>query len=220
MRSLFKAFTSVAALLLVVTGGARAQVAYNTGAAANVNGSFQDSKWQVSVDGGASWFQAYQVQGPPSPPWQANTSLYSWISATTSGSGGGGSYLFRSFFDLTGFDPLSASMSFQCAVDNETPFGGYFSLNGGMYGGVCGSGNSTGFLFAGMQTISSGFITGLNEIRFTVVGDSQTDGLVVGNTHLAAGSVTVPEPASMVLVATGLIGVLGMARRRRTARGA
>jgi PEP-CTERM motif len=216
MNSTSRAFAVVAALLLLapVTGRGQTPPA-NTGAAVNLSGTPpRDTKWDVSTDNGLNWVQAYQVQNPPGV-WQPNTTSYSWISATSSGSGGGGDYLFRTFFDLTGFDASSALMTFMCAVDNlPGGSGGFYSLNGGVYGGTCGE--QPLFKFTGTQTVNSGFNSGSNELLFHVFGDNQTDGLVVGNMTLEATS-AVPEPASMALLATGLVGVFGAARRRRNA---
>jgi len=218
MKNLSKTVSLLAVLAALTPVAASAQTApANTGAAANVNALFQDALWQVSTNGGASWSQAYQVQNPPSP-WQAATPTYSWISATSSGTGGGGDYLFRTLFDLTGYDASTAAMTFQCAIDNYPDASSYFSLNGGAPGGTCGN-TYNGYQFAGVNTVNSGFVSGLNTISFHFVGDGVTDGLVVGDMTLsAARQVTAtPEPATMVLFATGFVGIVGVARRRRTA---
>ena len=106
----------LASALLLISGGARAQTPpANTGTTGPV-----DLGWQVSTNGGTTWFSALKVINPSfplsgfiPPNWEPNTVDYSWISKTTTGSGGGGNYLFRTFFSLTGFDPSSAVLSFR-----------------------------------------------------------------------------------------------------------
>jgi hypothetical protein len=88
MKILSKTVSVLAVLAALAPGAAIAQTPpANTGAFGNVNALFQDALWQVSINGGATWSQAYQVQGPPGV-WQTNTAAYSWISATSSGTGG------------------------------------------------------------------------------------------------------------------------------------
>jgi hypothetical protein len=214
MNATSRATVALSVLLLLSPATGRAQVVRpaNTGDPANLVAGV-DSRWQVSIDNGVTWFAAFQVQNPPSPPWEPNSSTYSWISATPSGSGGGGNYLFRTFFDLTGEDVSSMSLTFQCVIDNERASNsGYYSLNGSAYGGTCGSGSTTGFRFADTQTLV-GLNGGANELRFKVTGDSQTDGLLVG--YMTLETSAVPEPSSVVLFATGLVAVLGGGFRRR-----
>jgi len=200
---------------MLTVGTATAQSISNTGVPANVNASFQDAKWQVSTNNGATWIQALQVQSPPSPPWASATAAYSWISATTTGSNGGGNYLFRTFFDLTGYDPSTATLSFRCAIDNLPTNAGFFSLNGAAFGGLCGS-QSNGYQLATMQTLVSGFTGGMNELRFAVSGDSRTDGLLVANASLSANVNVVPVLARGVLVGMGVISLAAVARRRKS----
>jgi len=202
------------AIVAPVTASAQTPPA-NTGAASNVNGLFQDAAWQVSTNGGVTWSQAYQVKSPPGV-WQTGTPLASWISATPSGSGGGGDYYFRTSFDLTGYNAGSAVMTFRCAIDNYPASGsGYYSLNGGAYGGNCGDSNNS-YQFTATNTVNTGFVSGINSLVFHVTGDSITDGLDVGDMTLSAATVvSTPEPTSVALLATGLAGVFGAVRRRR-----
>lgn len=215
MNSTSRALAVLTVLLLLTPAAGAAQTTpANTGASANIVAG-RDTRWEFSTDGGTTWQFAFQVQNPPSV-WEPGTPAYSWIAYTANGSQGGGSYLFRTLFVLTPEEAASASLSFQCAVDNFSLPPGPFSLNLGTYGGECGS-QVNNFDFGPTQSISSGFVTGSNELRFSVNGDNTTDGLVVGNMMLATSAV--PEPASIVLLATGLIGVAGIVSRRRRAWG-
>jgi hypothetical protein len=207
----------LASALLLISGVARAQTPpANTGTTSPI-----DLNWQVSTNGGSSWIQAFKVINPlfPTsgfipPNWQANTAGYSWISATATGSGGGGNYLFRTMFSLAGFDPSSAVLSFLCVVDN-LPANNQYSLNHGAFTGTCG--HQSLYDFTGTQTLASGFSGGNNTLTFHVTGDSKTDGLLVANTDLTANS-SVPEPTTIALLGTGLVGIFGVVRRRRDSR--
>src|SRR5450759_1796736 len=204
--------------LLLISGGARAQTPpANTGTTGAV-----DANWQVSLNGGTTWFQAFKVINPlfPAsgfipPNWEPNTAAYSWISATPTGTLGTGpeSYLFRTFFSLTGFNPATANLSFLCAVDN-LPATGQYSLNGGTFVGTCG--HQSLYHFTGTQTLASGFNGGSNELVFHVTGDGVTDGVLVG--CMAVTAACGREPGSGGRLAAGLVGVVGAAARRRRKR--
>ena len=172
--------------------------------------------WESALYGNSSggFFAAAIVTSPPGA-WEPSTASYQWIganaSATLDPAGGDGApnyvYTFRNLFDLSAFDASTFSLVFRCARDNELIT---YSLNGVARGENCG----TGFQFGPSQVLAGGFIEGTNTLDFTVTGDGTTDGLLVSIDQASQVSVT-PEPASLALLATGLLGVVGVVRRKR-----
>ena len=198
---------AAAALLLVAPAVLSAQGPVSTG---EVNDGTNDLAWQVSVSpGDAAFFNAFLVNPRPSV-WEPNSpGNYLWIGATSSGTlpnGGPGdgsprfTYTYRTVF--TG--GTVTDVTFRCAIDNTLMS---IMLNGTAVDAGCGVFNfgATGML--------SGLNAGANTLEFVVTGDGITDGLLVSIDQVT----TTPEPASFALMATGLLGVGIVVRRRRGA---
>jgi len=134
-------------------------------------------------------------------------------------------FVFRQTFNLTGYDPTSANLKFQWAADDSGE--GYaargtwipkFSLNGGGLVSYPGSPTPT-YNYSSVVALASGFVSGLNTIDFYVEGNGVTDGFAFKPIEFTADSScpsTVPEPATMLLMGTGLAGLAGVTRKKKS----
>ncbi|ACV34198.1 PEP-CTERM sorting domain-containing protein [Accumulibacter sp.] len=152
--------------------------------------------------------------GFPIGYWVANTATSKWLApavnaAATYDATSNGIYTWTLSFNLSGYDPLSASFSGRWATDNS----GQIKLNGTLLA----VGSSSGFnTWTNFSSTGGSFATGLNTLDFIVTNLAQSGGNPTGlQVQFLSSSVTpVPEPESYGMLLAGL-GLVGFVTRRR-----
>lgn len=144
--------------------------------------------------------------------WIGDSTVSAWIGPNTGAAAGPvGGYVYRTTFDLTGFDPATASISGRWSADNS----GGINLNGASTGATANS-----FSAYSPFSINSGFVAGINTLDFLVnnasigAGGFNPTGMRL---EILSSSVTaVPEPSTSMLLLAGLAfaGVVAQRRKR------
>lgn len=195
----------------------------------------RDSHYQlISMPSGSGvgpgTFVADSTRFPVSGAWMSNDAASKWIApqadqSTFSNDTGSGVYIYRTIFDLTGYDVSTAHIAGRWSTDN---FGQDMLLNGVSLGITHISEPPNTFRYFSDFAITSGFLAGINTLDFVVsnppiisdqTGLNNPTGLRVEISGTAEPGAVVPEPSTLVVWSS--LGALGMVaiwrRRRRTA---
>lgn len=177
----------------------------------------------ISVPGGTTTLRIITSTGGfPIPPYLGDSAVSAWIGPNNDADldSSPGTYIYRTTFDLTGFNPGTAVITGKWSSDND---GLGIWLNGVNVGGPTSFTQfSSGYV---PFSISTAFVAGLNYLDFYVHNGGTGIGNNSGGSNPTAlrvelsGTVSpVPLPAAVPLFLTG-IGMLGAAawRRRRKA---
>lgn len=149
------------------------------------------------------------IAGDPRPgSWVANTPTSRWVTPFANGnsSPGAGTYLYDLTFDLTGFDPTTATISGDWSSDNNSSV----LLNGVPF--ATHSGGTSAFLTFDSFSTGTGFLPGINTLTIQVVNQGGPTGAHVN--ELRGDASLIPEPGCMLLAGIGCVVAFGIRKQR------
>jgi hypothetical protein len=187
---------------------------FGTGVAANgslLPSGTADPHYQlISYPGqvGNAIAAAYSFDSLPSV-YLPNGPSSKWISPSNPfGNSPGGVYIYRTTFDLSGYNPAAATLTGRIASDNEARI----ILNGADTGITTPNIGYSSFVSFSLTT---GFASGVNTLDIRVNNDSFVSFNPTALRLDLSGTVVVPEPSTLLLMASAIPAVAWLTYRRR-----